>query len=71
MQYKRLDLVNTQWGQLIITGHKPNSPKYNYIAVKVNGQGGQYKLAGSQITAKIGTVEESHPAVQAVEERPD
>lgn len=69
--FKRLDLVRTASGtQFIITGPPNNRrPANPYSGVKVTGKGAPYKFGPKHNPVKIGTVEESHPALQALANR--
>lgn len=68
--FKRLDLVRLNSGsEMIVTGFVPSRPKNPFLGVKPNGNGAEYKFGWKHGPKRIGTVEETHPALVALARR--
>ena len=66
----RLDRVRIGNGDvLIVTGYRPNAPVNCYTGVLENGKGKEYVFGPKHRPVKLGVVEESHPALQASQDR--
>ncbi len=68
--FQRLDLVRLANGsEMIVTDIKRTRPANPYVGVKPRGNGRQYKFGPKHGPEKIGTVDESHPALIALSAR--